>query len=39
MDTLTANLETLSLSEEQTDSIENIFNKVSDFFSPISSFV
>ncbi|OTF75279.1 plastin-2-like protein, partial [Euroglyphus maynei] len=27
MDTLTANLETLSLSEEQTDSIENIFNK------------
>ncbi|KAH7640425.1 plastin-2-like [Dermatophagoides farinae] len=27
MDTLTANLETLSLSEEQTDSIENIFSK------------
>lgn len=32
MDTLTANLETLSLSEEQTDSIENIFSKVMCFF-------
>ena len=35
MDTLTANLNTLSLSEEQTDSVENLFSKVREFFNII----